>query len=261
MITSAGARKRCTNRQSSFGPTCRLISSPEVGPGATVDTLKQGYPLLLCKDAVPTRLSLSCMEEVVHVGPSHDTLESQAAILGPQQRPTPPRGWLRGRRIAREDDILQDVNSGSRPHEKVPNPYTYRPDPGERTTTPTGATWTPGTGSGPLCVGSGPPTAGSQGSGTENSQALLKVRWGSSANTCPGPAWCGPVRVRYCSPPRRRPDVATWPTTCDVSQRAEPDIRPPGCTAPAFIADKARRLTCDVPTRHLMRPVYSAVRR
>jgi hypothetical protein len=34
------------NRQSSFGPTCRLVSSPEVAPGATVDTLKQGYPLL-----------------------------------------------------------------------------------------------------------------------------------------------------------------------------------------------------------------------
>jgi hypothetical protein len=30
----------------SFGPTCRLVSSPEVGPGATVGTLKQGYPLL-----------------------------------------------------------------------------------------------------------------------------------------------------------------------------------------------------------------------
>jgi hypothetical protein len=34
VITSANARKRCANRQSSFGPTCRLVSSPEVGPGA-----------------------------------------------------------------------------------------------------------------------------------------------------------------------------------------------------------------------------------
>jgi hypothetical protein len=33
MITSASVRKRCTNRQSSFGPTCRLVSSPKVGPG------------------------------------------------------------------------------------------------------------------------------------------------------------------------------------------------------------------------------------
>jgi hypothetical protein len=46
VITSASARKRCANRRSGFGPTCRLVSSPEVGPGATVDTLKKGYPLL-----------------------------------------------------------------------------------------------------------------------------------------------------------------------------------------------------------------------
>ena len=58
VITSANARKRRANRQSSFGPTCRLVSSPEVGPGATVGTLKQGYPLLQYEDAVPTRLSL-----------------------------------------------------------------------------------------------------------------------------------------------------------------------------------------------------------
>jgi hypothetical protein len=58
VITSAGAHKRCTNRQSSFGPTCRLVSSPEVGPGATVGTLKQGYPLLQHDDVVPTWLSL-----------------------------------------------------------------------------------------------------------------------------------------------------------------------------------------------------------
>ena len=31
--------------------------------------------------------------------------------------------------------------------------------------------------------------------------------------------------------------------------------------APAFIADKARYLTSDVPPRHLMRPVHSAIRR
>jgi hypothetical protein len=58
VITSANARKRRANRQSSFGPTCRLVSSPEMGPGATVGTLKQGYPLLQYEDAVPTRLSL-----------------------------------------------------------------------------------------------------------------------------------------------------------------------------------------------------------
>jgi hypothetical protein len=38
----------------------------------------------------------------------------------------------------------------------------------------------------------------------------------------------GPYHVRFCSPPRRRPDAATWPTARDVSQRAEPDVRPLG---------------------------------
>jgi hypothetical protein len=58
VITSANARKQRANHQSSFGPTCRLVSSPEVGSGATVGTLKQAYPLLQHEDAVPTRLSL-----------------------------------------------------------------------------------------------------------------------------------------------------------------------------------------------------------
>jgi hypothetical protein len=40
VITSADARKRRANRQSNFGPTCRLVSFPEVGPEATVGTLK-----------------------------------------------------------------------------------------------------------------------------------------------------------------------------------------------------------------------------
>jgi hypothetical protein len=45
-------------RSTSFGPTCRLVSSPEVGPGATIGTLKLGYPLLQYEDAVPMQLSL-----------------------------------------------------------------------------------------------------------------------------------------------------------------------------------------------------------
>jgi hypothetical protein len=40
------SRRTGTARQSCFSPTCRLVSSPDVGPGATVGTLKQGYPLL-----------------------------------------------------------------------------------------------------------------------------------------------------------------------------------------------------------------------
>jgi hypothetical protein len=58
VIMSASARKWRANRQSSFSLTCRLVSSPEVGTGATVATLKQGYPLLQYEDTVPVRLSL-----------------------------------------------------------------------------------------------------------------------------------------------------------------------------------------------------------
>jgi hypothetical protein len=53
----------------------------------------------------------------------------------------------------------------------------------------------------------------------------------------------GPYRVRFNFPLRRRPDAATWPTARDVSQRAEPDVRPMGRASSAFIADKARRLS------------------
>ena len=34
----------------SSGPTCGFVASPEAGPGATVGTLRQEYPLLQDKD-------------------------------------------------------------------------------------------------------------------------------------------------------------------------------------------------------------------
>jgi hypothetical protein len=75
----------------------------------------------------------------------------------------------------------------------------------------------------------------------------------------------GPCRVRFCSPLRRRPDAATWPTVRDVSLQAEPDVRPLGRAASALIADKPRRLSTpladDVPPRHLMSHVHSTGRR
>jgi hypothetical protein len=71
--------------------------------------------------------------------------------------------------------------------------------------------------------------------------------------------------VRFRSPLRRRPDATTWPIACDVSQRAEPDVRPLGRAVSAFIAEKTRHLTIpltgDVPPQHLMCHVHSAGRR
>jgi hypothetical protein len=63
----------------------------------------------------------------------------------------------------------------------------------------------------------------------------------------------------------RRPDAATWHIARDVSQRAEPDVRPLGNVVSAFIAEKTFHmsipLTDDVPPQHLICPVHSAGRR
>jgi hypothetical protein len=58
-ITPTSAQKQRINRQPNFGPTCRLVSSPEAGPRATIGTLNQGYPLLQYEGAVPVRRSLA----------------------------------------------------------------------------------------------------------------------------------------------------------------------------------------------------------
>jgi hypothetical protein len=59
VIAATGARKQWSNRQSDSGPTCRLASSPEAGPGAIVGTLNQGYPLLQHEDIAPLRRLLA----------------------------------------------------------------------------------------------------------------------------------------------------------------------------------------------------------
>jgi hypothetical protein len=59
VIAPTGAQKQRANRQPNSGPTCRLIPSPEAGPGATVGTLNQGYPLLRYEGTVPVRQSLA----------------------------------------------------------------------------------------------------------------------------------------------------------------------------------------------------------
>jgi hypothetical protein len=46
VIAPTGAQEQQADRQSDSGPTCSLTSSPKAGPGATVSTLNQGYPLL-----------------------------------------------------------------------------------------------------------------------------------------------------------------------------------------------------------------------
>jgi hypothetical protein len=146
------------------------------------------------------------------------------------------------------------------PYGKMSDPCIYRPGLQVRSRTSTGTNRTTRMGSRPLCVGSGPLTAGSWGSGTENTQALIKGLVGVRSRHV-----SGPYRIRFCSPPRQRPDAVVWPTTRDVSQQAELDVRPRDCTTSAFIADKAHRLSIpligDVPPPHLMSHVHSTGRR
>jgi hypothetical protein len=75
--------------------------------------------------------------------------------------------------------------AGPDPHAEVPDPCIYRPGLRVRSRTSTGANGTPRMGFGPLCVGSGPLTARSRDFGIENTQALIKARRGSGADTCP----------------------------------------------------------------------------
>jgi hypothetical protein len=142
---------------------------------------------------------------------------------------------------------------GPDPHGKVSDPCVYRPNLRVRPRTSTGANRTP------LC-------------GVRATHSRVPRFWDKEypgLNQGQAGVWSrhmsGPYRVRLCSPLRRSPDAATWPTARDVSQRAEPDVRPLGRTASAFIADKARRLSIplagDVPPRHLMSFVHSTGRR
>jgi hypothetical protein len=62
-----------------------------------------------------------------------------------------------------------------------------------------------------------------------------------------------------------RHSAATWLVARDISQRAEPDVRPLDRADSAFITERTRHmstlLTSDVPPQHLLRPVHSTGRR
>jgi hypothetical protein len=100
VITSTGAQEQQDNRQSVSGPTCRLASSPEASPGATVGTLNQGYPLLE-------------YEGVVHEQRLRET-----------QRMTPdPTTWAGLKaHIAKKDNTPQDASLDPDPHRGTPDP-------------------------------------------------------------------------------------------------------------------------------------------
>jgi hypothetical protein len=117
------------------------------------------------------------------------------------------------------------------------------PDPMGRCRTPVYTVWAskfgpgpPRVRTGPLewdpdpCMGSGPPTVGSQGSRTEHTRALIRTQAGVRCRHMSRPdlVGSGPYHIHSCSPPRRRPDAATWSTARGVSQRVEPGMKPLG---------------------------------
>jgi hypothetical protein len=80
-----------------------------------VNTLKQGYPLLLYEDGSTHAAIFGRVVKELCVGPGRDSPQLRVTTLGQQEHPTPPRGWLRGHHVAREDDMLQGINSESGP--------------------------------------------------------------------------------------------------------------------------------------------------
>jgi hypothetical protein len=95
VIAATGARKQRSNHQTDSGPTCRLASSTEVGPGATVGTLNTGYPLLQHKGIAPMR----CLLAARRTAPNSTGWAGQGAPRGEERhhasvRPDPHRGSL-----------------------------------------------------------------------------------------------------------------------------------------------------------------------
>jgi hypothetical protein len=87
VVATTGARKQQSNRQSDSGPTYRFETSPEAGPGATVGTQNQGYPLLQHEDSTPMRHPLATWR----TAPDPIGWADQRAPRGRERHHTPVR--------------------------------------------------------------------------------------------------------------------------------------------------------------------------
>jgi hypothetical protein len=100
VIAPACPQEQQADHQSGSSPTCRLATSPEAGPGATVSTLNQGYLLLLHKGAV-----------------AGERLKTTWRMA--------PNGQVQERRVARKGSTSRCSSLGPDPRRKTPDPYTY----------------------------------------------------------------------------------------------------------------------------------------
>jgi hypothetical protein len=166
----------------------------------TVDTLKLGYSLLLYKNAVPR----DYMWDQVMTHPS------LGRLLWASNSTLPHHMGGSGAAACPEKVTYSEASPVSPdPHGKVSDPCIYVPG---------------------LQVWSRTSTVGSQGSRTEHTRALIKTQAGVRCRHVSRPdlVGSGPYHMHSCSPPRRRPDAATWPTAHGVSQRAELGMKPLG---------------------------------
>jgi hypothetical protein len=148
--------------------------------------------------------------------------------------------------VAGEDDTLQGINAGSGPPWQSARPLHMRTGPPGRVQDLRGNRPDPRDGSRTSLRGVRATPSRVPGfwdkeyPGLNQGQAEARSRHVS-----------GPYHVRFCSPPRRRPGAATWPTARDVSQRAEPDVRPLGRTMLHLM--RIRRAACPLHWRVMCR--------
>jgi hypothetical protein len=87
--------------------------------------------------------------------------------------------------VAKKDDILQGGDSGSGPPRESVGPLDAQPGPPSEVQDLHRYKLDPRDGSRTPQEGSELLTVGSQDSKAKNTQALIKARWGSGADTCP----------------------------------------------------------------------------
>jgi hypothetical protein len=129
------------------------------------------------------------------VGPGRDSPQPRVTTLGQQQHPTPPRGRLRGRHVAREGDVLQGIDSESGPPWESAEPLDIQSGPPGWSRTPTCTDRTPR-------MGYGPPPYGVRNAHSGVPRPYLRPRRGSGADTCPDLLWCAPDLSAYTPAPR-----------------------------------------------------------
>jgi hypothetical protein len=163
VIAAAGARKQRSNHQSDSGPTCKLASSLEAGPGATVGTLNQGYPLLQHEGITPMRCPLDAWRTApdpagwagqrtprgrkrhhtpVRPDPHERTLDPYIRVrslrVSPNSSRVPERGgpwWVQGSGADTCAGLTSASHSGGDPL-LVAHDISYRGDPDEKLCSP-----------------------------------------------------------------------------------------------------------------------------